>query len=129
MQSYNINHGPTRLLVMTKPAYNAVVRYCPQWRPNAGAANKKRNALVFVSSRKQAKLTAVELLSYANADQVAAQQRLQQQRRPHQQHNLPTLEDVTRPRFLMTDEQNIKPLLEKVDDKVINILYIVYLCR
>ncbi|KAL1920366.1 uncharacterized protein VTP21DRAFT_743 [Calcarisporiella thermophila] len=57
IQSYNIPHFPSLMVAMTKPTYVAINTY---------SANKP--AIVFVPSRKQCRLTAVDLLTYCIAD-------------------------------------------------------------
>ena len=57
IQGYDIAHVPSRLLAMCKPAYYAVVNHAVE-----------QPAIIFVSSAKQAQLTAVDLLTFATAD-------------------------------------------------------------
>jgi len=57
IQGYDIAHVPSRLLAMAKPAYYAVVNHAVE-----------QPAIVFVPSAKQAQLTAVDLLTFAMAD-------------------------------------------------------------
>jgi len=57
IQGFDIAHVPSRLLAMSKPAYYAVVNH---------ASDKP--AVIFVPSAKQALLTAVDMLTYATAD-------------------------------------------------------------
>jgi pre-mRNA-splicing helicase BRR2 len=61
LQGFDIAHFGARLLAMSRPTYAA----CAQYAGTAG-----RPALVFVPSRKQAQLTAVDLITYAAADGV-----------------------------------------------------------
>ncbi len=58
LQGFEINHFSSRLLSMAKPVYNAVVGH-------GGAEGKP--AIVIVPSRKQAQLTAIDLITYAAA--------------------------------------------------------------
>merc|ERR1719246_430880 len=60
IQGYDIAHVPSRLLAMCKPAYYAVVNHAVE-----------QPAIVFVPSAKQAQLTAVDLLTFATADDIA----------------------------------------------------------
>ena len=62
--------------------YHSIVKHSP-----------KKPAIVFVPSRKQTRLTAVDILTYCAADQQ------------------PT-------RFLHVKEEELKPYLEKINDKV-----------
>merc|ERR1711892_729200 len=57
IQGFMISHAPSRLQTMVKPAYMAISRHA-----------KERPALIYVPSRKQTKLTAIDLLAYAAAD-------------------------------------------------------------
>ena len=63
MQSFDIQNFSSRLLAMGKPLYNGIRRHCG----DGGAAGRKP-ALVFVPSRRQAQLTAIDLMSYATSD-------------------------------------------------------------
>lgn len=57
IQGYNFSHTPSRLLAMSKPVYNAITLYAPN-----------TPAIVFVSSRKQAKFTAIDILTYCASE-------------------------------------------------------------
>ena len=57
IQSFNISHNNTRLLAMAKPLYNSIV----------GHADGKPT-IVYVPSRKQTRITAIDLLTYCAAD-------------------------------------------------------------
>lgn len=67
---------------MGKPTYNAILKY-----------SLEKPVIIFVPSRKQARLTAIDLLTYTAAD------------------NQPN-------RFIHAEEDDIKPFLEKISDKV-----------
>ena len=71
---------PSRLLAMAKPAYYAVVNHAVD-----------RPAIIFVPSAKQAKLTAVDLLTFATADDDPK-------------------------RFLHAEADDIAPFLSKIKD-------------
>lgn len=79
---------------MGKPTYNAILKY-----------SLEKPVIIFVPSRKQARLTAIDLLTYTAADN---------------QSN----------RFIHAEEDDIMPFLEKISDKVIsinlNILFNIY---
>jgi pre-mRNA-splicing helicase BRR2 len=60
LQSFDINHFGSRMLAMAKPAYHAVAA--------AAASSKGSRALVFVPSRKQTQLTAIDFIAYAAAE-------------------------------------------------------------
>ncbi|KAJ3286172.1 DEIH-box ATPase [Borealophlyctis nickersoniae] len=57
IQGYNIPHFASLMIAMSKPTYLAVTQLAPE-----------RPAIVFVPSRKQCRLTAVELLTFCLAD-------------------------------------------------------------
>ncbi len=61
IQSFDMNHFNSRLLAMAKPTYNAIIKYSPG-----------KPALVFVPSRKQAQLSAIDLVSFAAAGGAAS---------------------------------------------------------
>jgi pre-mRNA-splicing helicase BRR2 len=75
---------------MAKPVYQAIVKHSP-----------KKPVIVFVPSRKQTRLTAIDILTYCAADL---------------QHN----------RFLHASEEDLQPYLEKINDKV---LMVTSLCK
>jgi len=58
IQGYNISHNASRLATMSKPTYNAILKLSPE-----------KPAIIFVPGRKQAKLTAFDLLTYAAAEE------------------------------------------------------------
>lgn len=69
---------------MAKPVYHAIMLHSP-----------KKPVIVFVPSRKQTRLTAIDILTFCAADM---------------QHN----------RFLHVSEEELQPYLEKIEDKVGN---------
>lgn len=73
---------------MAKPAYQAIVRHSP-----------RKPVILFVPSRKQTRLTAVDILTFSAAEMN------------------PDSESV-RSRFLHVKEEDIQPFLEKINDKV-----------
>ena len=56
IHGFEASHFGSRLLAMAKPTYNAIVGHSPD-----------KPAIVFVPSRKQAQLTAIDLITYASA--------------------------------------------------------------
>lgn len=56
IHGFEANHFATRLLSMSKPAFNAIVGHSPN-----------KPAIVFVPSRKQAQLTAIDIMTYASS--------------------------------------------------------------
>lgn len=83
VQGFNITHNATRIAAMSKPVYNAIVKHSPH-----------KPVLVFVSSRKQARLTAIDILTYCAAEA---------------QPN----------RFFHAEEEDIKPFLERMTDRTL----------
>lgn len=56
-QGFNISHTQTRLLSMAKPVYHAITKHSP-----------KKPVIVFVPSRKQTRLTAIDILTTCASD-------------------------------------------------------------
>jgi len=83
MQGFNITHNASRIIAMAKPTYHAVLKH-----------SVKKPVIVFVPSRKQTRLTAIDILTFCAADM---------------QPN----------RFLHTSESKLEPVLEKMTDKVL----------
>ena len=81
-QGLNITHNATRLIAMVKPVYNSITRYSPD-----------SPVIVFVPTRKQAKRTAVDILTLTSAD-----------RKPD--------------RFLRANEEDIRPIVNRINDRV-----------
>lgn len=73
---------------MAKPSYQAILRHAP-----------KKPIIMFVPSRKQTRLTAIDILTFSAAE-------------------LQPDSDVPRSRFLHVKEDDLKPFLEKISDKV-----------
>ena len=65
IQGFDANHYGTRMLGMAKPCYNALVRYSGGLESAKGEAEKP--SLVFVPSRKQSQLTAIDMVTFAAA--------------------------------------------------------------
>ena len=84
LQGFNITHNASRIIAMAKPTYHAITRHSP-----------KKPVIVFVPSRKQTRLTAIEILTFCAAD-------------------------MQRSRFLHVKEEDLEPYLEKIADKVKN---------
>ena len=55
---YDVQHMGARLLAMARPAYGALVNNCSPGKP----------AIVFVPTRKQAQLSAIDFVTFAAAD-------------------------------------------------------------
>jgi pre-mRNA-splicing helicase BRR2 len=57
IQGFTVSHAASRLMAMAKPTYHAICKHSP-----------RKPVIVFVPSRKQARLTAIDLLTFAGAD-------------------------------------------------------------
>uniref|UniRef100_A0A673WH17 U5 small nuclear ribonucleoprotein 200 kDa helicase n=1 Tax=Salmo trutta TaxID=8032 RepID=A0A673WH17_SALTR len=60
IQGFNVSHTQTRLLSMAKPVYHAIMKHSPS-----------KPAVVFVPSRRQTRLTAIDILTFCAADDLA----------------------------------------------------------
>jgi pre-mRNA-splicing helicase BRR2 len=58
VHGFDIAHFTSRMLAMARPTFNAIL---------AHARSPKKNAIVFVPSRKQAQVTSVDLIMYGNS--------------------------------------------------------------
>lgn len=83
VQGFNMTHNASRIAAMSKPVYNAIVKYSPH-----------KPVIVFVSSRKQARLTAIDILTYCASE---AQER----------------------RFFHAEDEDMQPFLAKMTDKTL----------
>ncbi|VDP05372.1 unnamed protein product [Soboliphyme baturini] len=86
IQGFNFSHAPSRLDAMAKPVYLSLLKH--------GGVLRPKPALIFVPTRKQARITAVDMLTFAAAD------------------NQPT-------RFLHVKKEDIEPCVEKLTDKTL----------
>jgi pre-mRNA-splicing helicase BRR2 len=69
IQGFDSPHAGSRLVAMARPAYAACAQFASGPAPGAsGASAAPKPALVFVPSRKQAQLTAIDLMTFAAAD-------------------------------------------------------------
>uniref|UniRef100_A0A4W4GXY6 U5 small nuclear ribonucleoprotein 200 kDa helicase n=1 Tax=Electrophorus electricus TaxID=8005 RepID=A0A4W4GXY6_ELEEL len=59
IQGFNVSHTQTRLLSMAKPVYHAIMKHSPT-----------KPTLVFVPSRRQTRLTAIDILTFCAADVI-----------------------------------------------------------
>jgi pre-mRNA-splicing helicase BRR2 len=83
VQGFNITHNATRIAAMSKPVYNAIVKHSPH-----------KPVIVFVTSRKLARLTAIDILTYCAAEGQPS-------------------------RFFHAEEEDIKPFLDRMSDKTL----------
>lgn len=83
IQGFNITHTGSRLIAMVKPAYQAISRLSP-----------RKPVIVFVPSRKQSKITALDLLSFCGAENQSQ-------------------------RFLHCTEEDLQPHLKRIQEKTL----------
>ncbi|XP_073981817.1 U5 small nuclear ribonucleoprotein l(3)72Ab [Rhodnius prolixus] len=83
VQGFNITHNSSRLIAMSKPVYNAILRHSPH-----------KPVIIFVPSRRQARLTAIDLLTYTSAEGYPS-------------------------RFFHADTEDIVPFLDRMSDKAL----------
>lgn len=83
VQGFSITHNASRIAAMSKPVYNAIVKH-----------STHKPVIVFVSSRKQARLTAIDILTYCAAE-------------------------LQPNRFFHAEEDLIKPFLDRISDKTL----------
>nr|XP_022344638.1 U5 small nuclear ribonucleoprotein 200 kDa helicase-like [Crassostrea virginica] len=89
IQGFNISHNLSRIIAMGKPTYQAILRHSP-----------RKPVIVFVPSRKQTRLTAIDILTFSAAEiQVDT--------------------ETPRSRFLHVKEEDIQPFLDKISDKTL----------
>ena len=101
IQGFNTTHNASRLLAMSKPVFQAIQKH---------AGSRQRPCVVFVPSRKQAKITAIDIVTYAAAVIAAASQISS----AHAQQL------VNACKFLhVEDLDELKPILEKMEDKTL----------
>ena len=83
IQSYSISHFPSLMLAMSKPGFNAINTFAPS-----------EPTIIFVPSRKQSRMTAFEMITYAIAE-------------------------GNEKKFLRCTDADLEPLIEKIDDKTL----------
>jgi len=81
LQSFSIPHFPSLMISMSKPAYLAVLEYSPT-----------KPVIIFVSSRKQCRLTADDIIAHCGSDENSK-------------------------RFLNIEEEDLQPHLDHITDK------------
>jgi pre-mRNA-splicing helicase BRR2 len=100
IQGFNIAHNASRLIAMSKPVFQAIQRY-------AGA--KQLPTIVFVPSRKQAKLTAIDIVTYAAASIAAASNST----------SANSSGVIKSCKFLHVDPAELQQLVDKMEDKTL----------
>ncbi|KAJ8667090.1 hypothetical protein QAD02_008752 [Eretmocerus hayati] len=83
VQGINITHNASRLAAMAKPVYNAILRHA-----------SRKPVIIFVPTRKQARLTAFEILTF-------------------------TMSENKKDQFLHADERDIEPFLDRLSDNTL----------
>lgn len=83
VQGINITHNASRLAAMAKPVYNAILRHAPH-----------KPIIIFVPTRRQARSTAFDLLTFAAAEGQPS-------------------------KFFHAEEADIKPFLDRMADKTL----------
>ncbi|OVA00708.1 Helicase [Macleaya cordata] len=86
IQGVDIANFEARMQAMTKPTYTAIVQHAKNGKP----------ALVFVPTRKHARLTAVDLMTYSNAD------------------------SGEKPAFLLRSVEELEPFISKVKEPMLS---------
>jgi len=81
LQSFSIPHFPSLMISMSKPAYLAILEYSPT-----------KPVIIFVSSRKQCRLTADDIIAHCGSDEDSK-------------------------RFLNIEEEDLQPHLDHTTDK------------
>lgn len=81
IRGFNQTHNGTRILAMSKPAYQSIMARAP-----------RQTTIIFVPSRRQARLTALDMLTFAAADNEAS-------------------------KFLHLSEKDLEPFLLKIGDE------------
>lgn len=104
IQGFNETHNASRLIAMSKPVFQAIQRHC---------GVKQKPALVFVPSRKQAKITAIDIVTYAAAAIAAASLNVMSNSATSNSNLIKTC------KFLHVDQEELKPILEKMEDKTL----------
>ncbi|EDV19743.1 uncharacterized protein TRIADDRAFT_51100 [Trichoplax adhaerens] len=57
IQGFHTTHSPTRFITMIRPTYNTILKYSPS-----------KPCIIYVPSRRQTKLTALDIITYCTAD-------------------------------------------------------------
>jgi pre-mRNA-splicing helicase BRR2 len=100
IQGFNTTHNASRLLAMSKPVFQAIQKH---------AGPRQKPVIVFVPSRKQARITAIDLVTYSAAVIQAAQ--------VSTSSNAKSL--MNSAKFLHVEQDELKDILEKMEDKTL----------
>jgi pre-mRNA-splicing helicase BRR2 len=97
IQGFNTTHNASRLIAMAKPVFQSIIKY---------AGQKHKPTIVFVPSRKQSKLTAIDIVTYSAAH-IASSQAIN----PNNPSQLA--------KFLHADPNEMLQIVEKIEDKTL----------
>ncbi|XP_072177738.1 U5 small nuclear ribonucleoprotein 200 kDa helicase-like [Diadema setosum] len=111
IQGFNITHTGSRLIAMVKPTYNAILKHSPT-----------KPVVVFVPSRKQTKLTAIDLLTYTAAEEGAENRFLHVEKADLEAH-LSKVSDETLKEMLSNGIAYLHEGLSEIEQKVVEQLY------
>ena len=100
IQGFNETHNASRLIAMSKPVFQAIQKH---------AGLKQKPAIVFVPSRKQAKITAIDIVTYAAANIAAATAN----------PNVTNANVLKSCKFLHVNPEELQPIVEKMEDKTL----------
>ncbi len=104
IQGFNESHNASRLIAMSKPVFQAIQRHC---------GVKQKPVIVFVPSRKQAKITAIDIVTFAAAATAAASLNVMA-------NSAAVNSNIIRScKFLHVEQEELKPILEKMEDKTL----------
>ncbi|GJY73501.1 DExH-box ATP-dependent RNA helicase DExH12-like protein [Tanacetum coccineum] len=92
IQGIDIANFEARMQAMSKPTYTAIVQH----------AKNKKPAIVFVPTRKHARLTAVDLMTYSSAESKYA-----------------GADSGQKPLFLLQSEDELAPFIDRVRDSML----------
>ncbi|RNA15787.1 U5 small nuclear ribonucleo helicase -like protein [Brachionus plicatilis] len=96
IQGFNITHNATRLVAMAKPVFQCIQRHAVNQKP----------VIVFVPSRKQAKVTAVDIVTYSVAAMANAQ-------------ILDNQAMLSSSKFCHVPSEQLDAIVDKLDDKTL----------
>ncbi|XP_071494841.1 U5 small nuclear ribonucleoprotein 200 kDa helicase-like [Diadema antillarum] len=111
IQGFNITHTGSRLIAMVKPTYNAILKHSPT-----------KPVVVFVPSRKQTKLTAIDLLTYTAAEEGSENRFLHVEKADLEAH-LSKVSDETLKEMLSNGIAYLHEGLSEIEQKVVEQLY------
>jgi pre-mRNA-splicing helicase BRR2 len=105
LQGFNTTHNASRLIAMSKPVFQAIQRYAFVTTNRQTKLKQPKPVIVFVPSRKQAKLTAIDIVTYGAASIAASA--------------ISNIKDETSKFLHIEDPDELKPIVDKMDDKTL----------